>query len=148
MSDEDPPHRERPPDLHGVTARIRTGWGKVYVHINEDEDGKPFEVFVTVGLSGGTYNRMAEALGKTISNSLRGARDPFVTLRAIGEDLEGIRSDRVADDNGDTIRSIPDAVGIAVLRYLDGKLDPPQPIRGDAKGYELTEYAKEGNGPP
>lgn len=148
MGDDPPPHRDRPGELHGATPRINTGWGKVYVHINEDEDGQPFEVFVTIGRSGGIYNRMGESLGKTISNALRGARDPRVTLRAIGEDLEGIRSDRVAEDNGDTVRSIPDAVGIAILRYLDGKLDPAQPIRGDAQGYELTEYAKEENGPP
>lgn len=148
MTDGGPPHRPRPDSLSGVTARINTGWGRVYVTINEDPDGEPFEVFVVIGKSGGLFNQMAEGIGKTISNGLRGARDPQATLRAIGEDLEGMRSDKVAPDNGDRVRSFYDAVGIALLRYLDGKLDPPQPIRGDAEGAELTEYAEEGNGPP
>jgi len=99
----------------------------VYVTVNMDEGGEePFEVFVTIGQSGGLFNAQAEALGKTVSNALRSGAD----ARVIAEDLAGIRSDRVQEDNGDLVRSIPDAVGVAMLRVLDDKLG--EPVRGDA----------------
>ncbi|PSP77510.1 ribonucleoside-diphosphate reductase, partial [Halobacteriales archaeon QS_4_69_225] len=46
--------RPRPDVLRGVTQRIDTGYGKLYVNINEDpETGRPFELFANIGNSGG-----------------------------------------------------------------------------------------------
>ncbi|MFB6092189.1 MAG: ribonucleotide reductase N-terminal alpha domain-containing protein, partial [Haloquadratum sp.] len=45
--------RPRPDVLYGVTQRIDTGYGKLYVNINEDQNGKPFELFANIGNSGG-----------------------------------------------------------------------------------------------
>lgn len=109
--------RERPDELPGTTQRIATGWGSVYVTVNVDGDG-PFEVFVTTGQSGGLYNAQAEALGKTISNALRSGAD----AATVADDLQGISSGKVEDDNGDTILSIPDAVGVAIQRHLEDRL--------------------------
>ena len=45
--------RERPTSVAGVTDLVRTGHGNMYVNITFDEDGKPFEVFTTLGKAGG-----------------------------------------------------------------------------------------------
>ncbi|WP_224334340.1 adenosylcobalamin-dependent ribonucleoside-diphosphate reductase [Haloprofundus halobius] len=126
--------RPRPDVLHGVTQRIDTGYGKLYVNINEDEDGEPFELFATIGNSGGFTNSFTEALAKVISYSLRSGVDP----REIAADLQGIRSPKVAWDKGEQINSIPDAVGVAMRRYLDGEIEKPYP-----KQKSLTEIESE-----
>ena len=113
--------RDRPDVLYGATQRIPTGYGKLYVHINADENGRPFEMFTNIGSSGGFTNGFTEALGKSISLALRSGVDP----REIANELKGTRSPKVAWDNGDQINSIPDAMGVALLRYLDGEIEPP-----------------------
>ena len=39
--------------MKGVTADVQTGCGPLYIIINEDEDGTPFEVFARLGKAGG-----------------------------------------------------------------------------------------------
>lgn len=109
--------RERNPNLPSTTQRIDTGWGKIYVTIAV-EDGDPFEVFVNTGMSGGLFNAQAEAIGKTVSVALRMAEDREAAAAEIAEQLVGIRSDKVAVDNGDDILSVPDAIGIALRRHV------------------------------
>ena len=115
--------RPRPDVLHGVTQRIETGYGKLYVNINEDERGQPFELFATIGNSGGFTNSFTEALAKTVSTALRSGVDPA----EIADELQGIRSPKVAWDKGEQIQSIPDAVGTAMRRYLEGDIDRAYP---------------------
>jgi ribonucleoside-diphosphate reductase alpha chain len=125
--------RPRPDVLHGVTQRIDTGYGKLYVNINEDDAGRPFELFANIGNSGGFTASFTEALAKTISTALRSGVDP----REIASELQGIRSPKVAWDKGEQINSIPDAIGTAMRRYLDGEIDKPYP-----KQQNLTELQK------
>jgi ribonucleoside-diphosphate reductase alpha chain len=114
----------RPDLLHGVTQRIDTGYGKLYVTINEDaERNQPFELFANIGNSGGFTASFTEALAKTISTALRSGVDPD----EIADELTGIRSPKVAWDKGEQINSIPDAIGTAMRRYLDGDIDKPYP---------------------
>jgi ribonucleoside-diphosphate reductase alpha chain len=116
--------RPRPDILHGVTQRIDTGYGKLYVNINEDPEGeRPFELFANIGNSGGFTASFTEALAKTISTALRAGVDP----REIADELRGIRSPKVAWDKGEQINSIPDAIGTALRRYLDGEVDKAYP---------------------
>ncbi len=116
--------RERPDALQGVSQRIDTGYGKVYVTINEDpETGQPFELFANIGHSGGFTNSFTEALAKVISTSLRSGVDP----EEIVDELCGTRSPKVAWDKGEQIQSIPDAIGTAMRRYLDNEIDKPYP---------------------
>lgn len=119
---------DRPDALDTVVQRIDTGYGKLYVRIGIDDDGDPVEVFLTKGQSGGLLNAMLEALSKSLSNALRSGTDPEV----LADDLVGIRMDKVENDNGDTIQSIPDAVGIAMFRYTRGKI-------GESVRDEVTE---------
>jgi len=126
--------RPRPDVLYGVTQRIDTGYGKLYVNINEDEHGRPFELFANIGNSGGFTASFTESLAKTISTALRAGVDPD----EIASELQGIRSPKVAWDKGEQINSIPDAIGTAMRRYLDGDIDKEYP-----KQQNLTELEDE-----
>ncbi|WP_255167691.1 adenosylcobalamin-dependent ribonucleoside-diphosphate reductase [Natrononativus amylolyticus] len=133
--------RERPDSLQGVSQRIDTGYGKVYVTINEDpETGQPFELFANIGHSGGFTNSFTEALAKVISTSLRSGVDP----EEIVDELCGTRSPKVAWDKGEQIQSIPDAIGTAMRRYLEGEIDKPYPkqqtLEDAADAEEAIEY--------
>ena len=113
----------RPDVLHGVTQRVDTGYGKLYVNINEDDEGRPFELFANIGHSGGFTNSFTEALAKVISTALRSGVDP----EEIVDELDGTRSPKVAWDKGEQIQSIPDAIGTAMRRYLDGEIEKTYP---------------------
>ncbi|HET7323147.1 MAG TPA: adenosylcobalamin-dependent ribonucleoside-diphosphate reductase, partial [Halococcus sp.] len=113
----------RPDVLHGVTQRVDTGYGKLYVNINEDEQGRAFELFANIGHSGGFTNSFTEALAKVISTALRSGVDP----EEIVDELNGTRSPKVAWDKGEQIQSIPDAIGTAMRRYLDGEIEKTYP---------------------
>ena len=125
--------QERPDVLRGVTQRIETGFGRVYVTINEDvEREQPFELFANTGMSGGFTGSFTEALAKSLSVALRSGVDP----RELADKLQGIRSPKVAWDKGEQINSIPDAIGVAMRRYLDSEVDKPYP-----RQQNLTEAA-------
>ena len=95
----------RPRELSGVTKRVRTGRGNVYVTVNRSKDGKPFEVFTNHGKAGGNDSAMAEALSRTISLALRsGVRPQEIIIQ-----LKGI-TDAPFWDNGTMICSVPDAI--------------------------------------
>ncbi|MDR5672388.1 LAGLIDADG family homing endonuclease [Halalkaliarchaeum sp. AArc-GB] len=115
--------RARPDSLTGVTQRIDTGYGKMYVTVNEDENGEPFELFANIGHSGGFTNSFTEALAKVISTALRSGVDPH----EIVDELQGTRSPKVAWDKGEQIQSIPDAIGTAMRRYLDDEIEKGYP---------------------
>jgi ribonucleoside-diphosphate reductase alpha chain len=128
----------RPDVLHGVTQRIDTGYGKLYVNINEDpKQERPFELFANIGNSGGFTASFTEALAKTISTALRAGVDPW----EIAEELQGIRSPKVAWDKGEQIQSIPDAIGTAMRRYLEGDVERAYPQQ-----QTLEETAEEADG--
>jgi len=138
-SEEFAQKRARPDVLHGVTQRIDTGYGKLYVNINEDpEADRPFELFANIGNSGGFTASFTEALAKTISTALRAGVDPW----EIAEELQGIRSPKVAWDKGEQIQSIPDAIGTAMRRYLEGDVERAYPQQ-----QTLEETAEDGSVP-
>ena len=142
LAEEYAKKRPRPDVLHGVTQRIDTGYGKLYVNINEDENGRPFELFANIGNSGGFTASFTEALAKTISTALRSGVDP----EEIADELQGIRSPKVAWDKGEQIQSIPDAIGTAMRRYLDGEIDKAYPDQTTLD--ETAEQVEDGVNPP
>ncbi|MEZ3162497.1 adenosylcobalamin-dependent ribonucleoside-diphosphate reductase [Halorubrum sp. RMP-47] len=131
----------RPDSLSGVTQRVETGYGKLYVTINEDEQGLPFELFANIGHSGGYTNSFTEALAKVISTALRSGVDP----EEIVDELQGTRSPKVAWDKGEQIQSIPDAIGTALRRYLDDDVDKGIPQQ---QSLDDVEEAASGAGRP
>jgi ribonucleoside-diphosphate reductase alpha chain len=117
---------DRPTDLYGITKRINTGQGKMYVTVNMSADGRPFEVFATLGKGGRTHAAMAEAVTRLASLSLRSGLDP----REVIKQLRGISSDQPAFDSGEVIFSGPDAIAVAMERILKEHGDWPKPKLG------------------
>ncbi|MGE5090574.1 MAG: vitamin B12-dependent ribonucleotide reductase [Bacillota bacterium] len=109
--------RSRPELLKGATRRLETPLGTLYVTITEDEKGQPFEVFMSLGKAGGALMADVEALGRLISLSLRSG----IPMKEIHRQLRGISSDRVLGFGPNKVMSVPDAVGIAVERWLQEK---------------------------
>ncbi len=105
--------RRRPAVTHGVTERIHTGEGNIYVTINEDAEGL-CEVFSTIGKSGGNAAAQSEAISRLISLALRSGVDPH----EIVNELKGIAGPNPVWENGELILSTPDAIGRALERYL------------------------------
>ena len=106
--------RVRPVQTKGVTRRIRTGEGTLYITINEDENGL-CEVFTTIGKAGGNAAAQSEAISRLISLSLRSGLDPHAIVRQ----LKGISGPNPTWEDGRLILSTPDAIGKALDDYLN-----------------------------
>ena len=106
--------RHRPPILKGRTIKMHSPLGDLYVTINEDEDGRPFEVFTTVGKAGGAAMADAEAIGRLASLGLRSG----IPITAVRDQLRGISCDRAVGVGQRKVLSAPDAVAQAIERYL------------------------------
>ena len=78
--------RRRPSMLKGRTMKMQSPLGDLYVTINEDAAGKPFEVFCTVGKAGGAAMADSEAIGRLVSLSLRSG----IPITAVRDQLRGI----------------------------------------------------------
>ena len=108
--------RRRPAVTAGITERINTGEGKIYVTINEDEYGI-CEVFSTIGKAGGNAAAQSEAISRLISLALRSGVDPQEVI----SELKGISGPSPVWEDGELILSTPDAIGKAMERYLQRK---------------------------
>ena len=109
--------RSRPELLRGATRRLETPLGTLYVTITEDDRGQPFEVFMSLGKAGGALMADVEALGRLISLALRSG----IPMKEIYRQLRGISSDRVIGLGPNKILSVPDAVAIAIERWMQEK---------------------------
>jgi ribonucleoside-diphosphate reductase alpha chain len=109
--------RQRPSVLRGHTRKIETPLGNMYVTINEDDQARPFEVFVALGKAGGPAMADAEAVGRLISLALRSG----ISLRDIHKQLRGISSDRAVGLGPNKVLSSPDAIAQVIEKYLDEK---------------------------
>ncbi len=107
--------RQRPPMLKGRTLKMNSPLGDIYVTINEDDAGRPFEVFCTLGKAGGAAFADAEAMGRLMSLALRSG----VPITALRDQLRGISSDRAVGVGPNKVLSAPDAIGQAIERYLE-----------------------------
>lgn len=124
--------RTRPNVINGTTTKIATGCGNLYVTINEDENGLPFEVFMSMGKAGGCAMSQLEALGRLLSLALRSGID----TSSIIEQLRGIRCPSPSWEKGGRIFSCSDAIArVLERRIIEGKKKSPQAeiTTGDVK---------------
>jgi ribonucleoside-diphosphate reductase alpha chain len=89
---------------------MMTGCGKLYVTINQDENGEPFEVFTSMGKAGGCAQSQCEAIGRLISLDLRSGGD----IDLIIKQLKGISCHMKYGFGQNTVLSCSDAVGKAL----------------------------------
>ena len=102
--------RSRPTQTSGVTRRIRTGEGTLYITINEDENGL-CEVFTTIGKAGGNAAAQSEAISRLISLSLRSGLDPHAIVRQ----LKGISGPNPTWEDGRLILEAPVPISTVIL---------------------------------
>ena len=134
--------RSRPRTTQGITERVRTGHGNMYVTINFDEGGKPFELFGTLGKSGGCDSAQLEAISRLVSLALRSGVDP----RHIIEQLRGITC-CPAWDSGTLVRSSPDAVALALERHVTAEVaEQARPAPGAVQMELVSRPGSNGNG--
>jgi ribonucleoside-diphosphate reductase alpha chain len=106
--------------MKGSTYKLQTPVGSAFITINEEAGtGMPMEVFINVGKAGSDVAAMAEALGRTISTALRfaGQVNPKERAREIAHQLSGIGGRRTVGFGHNKIRSLPDAVSVALSKH-------------------------------
>jgi ribonucleoside-diphosphate reductase alpha chain len=105
--------RERPKVTRGITERVSTGCGYIYVTINFDEHGI-CEVFSTLGKAGGCAAAQLEAISRLTSLSLRSGVD----LGSVVKHLHGIRCPSIAWEQGRAVLSCADAIAGVLQKYI------------------------------
>lgn len=115
----------RPFKVIGATYKLKTPVGTAFVTINENEKREPLEVFINVGKAGTDVAAMAEALGRTISTALRlrGASNPRERAEEIAFQLSGIGGRRSVGFGPKKIRSLPDAIAVALSSHFGFKIN-------------------------
>ncbi|MFC1860670.1 vitamin B12-dependent ribonucleotide reductase [Chloroflexota bacterium] len=104
--------RKRAKTTSGVTHRITTGCGYIYVTVNSDEQGI-CEVFSHLGKAGGCASAQLEAICRLISLALRAGVEVASVLRQ----LRGIRCPSIAWEEGKSILSCADAIASVLEKH-------------------------------
>ena len=108
----------RPSKLQGVTVACKTPFGTAYVTMNSDEQGYPFEVFITApGKAGSDLQADAEGLGRMISLQLRttAPQNRLQMIKLVIDQLQGIGGSRSIGMGPNRVMSLPDAVAGALM---------------------------------
>ena len=131
--------RRRPTTVRGITERVGTGHGTMFVTLNFDDDGNPFELFTTIGKAGGSEPAHLEGLSRMVSLCLRSG----IAASEIVDQLSGITSEPFWD-NGVLIRSAEDGLAQVLKRYLQ---DTGSPDVGDVRDGGAAQLAMFGRSP-
>ena len=121
--------RKRPDIIKGVTVKTVTGCGPMYVTINYDENGNPFEIFNSIGKSGGCAQSQTESTGRMVSLALRSG----IGAEEIINQLKGIRCNIPYGFGGNIIYSCADAIGKALEKSLNEKITSNENLTSEAK---------------
>lgn len=108
---------ERPDVVKGATYRLKTSYGKLYVTINSDDHGKPFEVFATIGKSGGFFAAKSESICRMISLALRSG----IPAEQVIKELKGVRGPMPGFTKKGMILSIPDAIAKLLEEHIQAQ---------------------------
>ena len=105
--------RKRPRVTRGVTERVNTGCGYIYVTVNFDQQGIS-EVFSTLGKAGGCAAAQLEAISRLTSVALRSGID----VDSIVKHLRGIRCPSIAWEQGHAVLSCADGIASVLEKYI------------------------------
>lgn len=115
----------RPMMVEGVTYKTQTPVGDTFITLNHDQNGEPFEVFITIGKPGSDLAAMADALGRMVSLNLRlaGSLPPRERIRQVISQLSGIGGARSVGFGENRVRSLPDAVAKVLAKQYAFKVN-------------------------
>ncbi|MBI5179572.1 MAG: vitamin B12-dependent ribonucleotide reductase [Nitrospinae bacterium] len=122
--------KPRPHVVRGSTQRLTTGCGKIYITVNEDEKGNPFEMFVQIGKAGGCAASQTESIGRLVSLAMRSGID----ANELVKQLIGVSCHQPAWDNGGKVLSCADAIGKALSRVVKKDFSGENPKAKSANG--------------
>lgn len=106
--------RERPVAMKGTTYKVNTSYGDLYVTINDDDQGKPFEVFATIGKAGGFFSAKSEGICRLVSLALRSGIPPEDVIKQI----KGIRGPMPSWSEWGMVLSLPDAIAQILEQHI------------------------------
>jgi len=113
--------RKRAKVTTGVTERVTTGCGYLYVTVNSDENGI-CEVFSSLGKAGGCAAAQLEATCRLISLALRSGVD----VASVAKQLRGIRCPTIAWEDGKAVLSCGDAIASVLEKHIIGEDNKPK----------------------
>jgi ribonucleoside-diphosphate reductase alpha chain len=154
--------KPRPRAAEGITYRMPTPLGTMFLTVTRNGGGQPFEVFMQVGKAGSDTAAVTEALGRLISLVLRipSPLSPAERLQEIVDQLSGIGGGRQLGFGRNRVRSLPDAVAQTLAEFLGGmeivneaahagfagstasslaEPPPPEPAPGQFNGFAVAD---------
>jgi ribonucleoside-diphosphate reductase alpha chain len=125
-----PTPRSRPKITKGITERVTTGCGYIYVTVNFDEEGI-CEVFTSLGKAGGCASAQLEATSRLISLALRSG----ISTASVVKHLRAIRCPSVAWEQGRAVLSCADAIASVLEKFIKEKDSEGTESLGTAKNW-------------
>jgi len=131
----------RPVSAHGMTHRLDTGCGKIYLTINyQPDNGEILETFITTGSDGGCLV-YTEAASRLISLAIRGG----ISIEKITEQLEGTHSCpsyMLAKGKGKKISPGRSCASAIAKRLTEVKEELDKRCNGNFPAKKIIEYGK------
>lgn len=126
-----PKKHSRPDILAGITVRYKTACGNMYVQMNWHQ-GRLFEVFATLGHSGGCAACQSEALTRSVTLGLRYG----LPYEEYYKELRGIQCPTpIPFPKAKAVMSCPDAIGKALTEYGRMSIDELVKVFREVNGF-------------
>jgi len=131
--------KDRPRIMTGETYKVPMGYGNMYVTINNDEEGRPFEVFARIGKTGGFFEAKAEAICRLVSLALRSG----INVKEIIGQIKGIRGPMPSWGENGMILSIPDGIAQTLEEHISKEQQKLNLEFGDSASAQAKKEAPE-----
>jgi hypothetical protein len=131
------------PMLNSLNVKIESPDGTMFVTITEDGNDSPVKIFVHIGKSGSSLAAWANCAVEFIAEAI-----PRIGLNAVIARLLGITSDKVSyttdsvtDEGVVTVKSGPEAIAYALIKYrLFKHREHLRKLGVDESDFDETDY--------